>query len=111
MASFPVVIDVTGSPSGLYGGTSANVAITIKKLVGVVVVPTTAITYDGNTTSVKVSENGTTTSRPITIGIASGGETQVVSGLDVGDKVVVPVLSFRGGFVFFDGPIDFGSLS
>ena len=80
--------------AALYGGTSANVAITIKKLVGVVVVPTTAISYTGNATSVKVSENGATTSRDMTIGIASGGETQVVSGLNVGDKVVVPVLGF-----------------
>ena len=45
VSSFPVVIDVTGSPSGVYGGASATVSIITEELQDVVVVPTTAITY------------------------------------------------------------------
>ena len=47
VSSFPVVIDVTGSPSGLYGGSSATVSIITEELQDVIVVPTTAIHYSG----------------------------------------------------------------
>ena len=45
MATFPVVIDVTGDPSGLYAGSTADVTIIVKQLNNVVEVPTAAITY------------------------------------------------------------------
>jgi len=97
VASFPVVIDVTGSPTGLYGGASATVAITVKELQDVVVVPTTAIHYSGNTTTVDVVSGGSTTSRVVTVGAASAGSTQILSGVSAGDKIAVPVVTF-GGF-------------
>ncbi len=52
VSSFPVVIDVTGSPSGLFGGTSATVSIITEELQNVLVVPTTAIHYSGDGTTV-----------------------------------------------------------
>jgi membrane fusion protein, macrolide-specific efflux system len=96
VASFPVVIDVTGSPTGLYGGTAATVAIIVEQLQGVVVVPTLAIHYSGNNTTVNVVTSGTTTTRTIQIGSASSGFTQVTNGLTVGDRVVVPTVTFTG---------------
>ena len=45
VATFPVVIDVTGSPTGLYAGSTADVAITVKELNNVTEVPTAAISY------------------------------------------------------------------
>ena len=96
VASFPVVISVTGSPTGLFGGATATVVITTKDLQNVVVVPTAAIHYSGNATTVNMVTNGATVSHAVTIGSASGGNTQVVSGLAVGDKVVVPVITIKG---------------
>ncbi|HEX3839411.1 MAG TPA: biotin/lipoyl-binding protein [Acidimicrobiales bacterium] len=96
VASFPVVINVTGSPSGLFGGATASVVITVKNLQNVVVVPTAAIHYSGNATTVNLVTNGSTASHPVTIGSASGGNTQIVSGLAVGDKVVVPIVTIKG---------------
>ena len=97
VSSFPVVIDVTGSPSGLYGGASATISIITEELQGVVVVPTTAIHYSGNSTTVTVDSNGSKVSKTVTIGAASGSDTQVTSGLAVGDKIYVTQISFRGG--------------
>lgn len=96
VASFPVVINVTGSPSGLFGGATASVVITVKNLQNVVVVPTAAIHYSGNATTVNLVTNGSTASHPVTIGAASGGNTQIVSGLAVGDQVVVPIVTIKG---------------
>jgi macrolide-specific efflux system membrane fusion protein len=96
VASFPVVINVTGSPSGLFGGATASVVVTVKNLQNVVVVPTAAIHYSGNATTVNLVTNGSTNSHAVTIGSASGGNTQIVSGLAVGDKVVVPIVTIKG---------------
>jgi len=97
VSSFPVVIDVTGSPSGLYGGSAATVSIITEELQDVVVVPTTAIQYSGNTTTVLLDQDGTKVSRTVEIGAASDGDTQVTSGLAVGDKVYVTEVTFHGG--------------
>ncbi len=96
VATFPVVVDVTGSPPGLYAGTSANLAITVKELQGVMVVPTTALHYTTSETTVDVVRDGSTVATPVTVGTSSAGQTQVTSGLAVGDQIVVPVISFRG---------------
>ncbi len=96
VSSFPVVVDVTGSPPGLFGGSSANVSIIVKQLQDVIEVPTTAIAYSGGATTVSLDSNGTKTTRDVAIGTASGGQTQVTSGLSVGDKIYVTTVSFRG---------------
>jgi len=97
VSTFPVVIDVTGSPAGLYGGSAATVSIITEELQGVVVVPTTAIHYSGNATTVLLDQNGSKVSRTVEIGAASDGDTQVTSGLAVGDKVYVTEVTFHGG--------------
>jgi membrane fusion protein, macrolide-specific efflux system len=109
VASFPVVINVTGSPSGLYGGASATVAITVKEIQNAVEVPTTALHYSGNKVTVNVKSNGSTVARTVTVGVASAGDTQVLTGLTSGEKIVVPVVTLggfggaRGGTSLFGG--------
>lgn len=97
VASFPVVIDVTGSPTGIYGGSSATVSIITEELQDVVVVPTGAIQYSGNDTTVTLDSGGKKIKRTVQIGAASGGDTQVSKGLIVGDKVYVTTVTFHGG--------------
>ncbi len=96
VSTFPVVIDVTGSPSGLFGGSTATVSIITEELQDVIVVPTTAIQYSGSSTTVTLDSDGQKVSRAVGIGAASGGDTQVTSGLAVGDKIYVTEVSFHG---------------
>ena len=95
VSSFPVIIDVTGSPSGVYGGSSATVSIITEELQDVVVVPTTAISYSGNATNVTLDSDGKRVTRAVQIGAASDGDTQVTSGLTVGDKIYVTTVTFH----------------
>jgi len=95
VASFPVVIDVTGSPSGLYPGATAEISILVKELQNVLVVPTAAIRFVGGNTVVDVIHNGKQSVRPVTIGTASGGNTEVISGVQAGEQVVEHVTSTR----------------
>ena len=97
VSSFPVVINVTGSPAGLYGGSSATVSIITEELQDVIVVPTTAIHYSGSAITVTLDNGGTKVTQPVTIGAASGGNTQITSGLKAGQKVYVTEVSFHGG--------------
>ena len=97
VATFPVSITVTGSPSGLYAGATATVSIVVKQLNDVVEIPTAAISYSGGQASVTVVDNGKRVSRTVTTGVSVSGETQITSGLKTGDKVVEQVLKFNGG--------------
>jgi membrane fusion protein, macrolide-specific efflux system len=96
VATFPVVVSVSGSPSGFYAGATVQVAVTYKQLANVVEVPTAAISQSNQQSTVTVSVNGAKSTRVITTGASSGGMTQVVSGLNVGDQVVVTVPAATG---------------
>jgi len=106
-SAFPVVISVTGSPTGLYAGSTANVSIIYKQLSNVLVVPTLAVTRTNGNSYVTLDKNGVKSQRLITVGLSSGGSTQVVSGLTTGDTVVERVPTARtggtGGFGGFGG--------
>ena len=97
VATFPVVINVTGSPSGIYSGATANVSIIVKELQNVVVVPTIALHYNGSSISVDVVSGGSTKAQTVTVGSASGADTQITSGLSAGERIEVPVLTFARG--------------
>ena len=89
MASYPVTIAVTGNPGGLYPGASATVTLIVKQLSNATTVPTAALHYTSGGAEVYEMVNGRQVAVPVTVGMASGGETQITSGLSVGTEVVV----------------------
>jgi multidrug efflux pump subunit AcrA (membrane-fusion protein) len=97
-ASYPVVVAVTGSPSGLHDGAGVTAALIYKQLSNVVVVPSTALhrTSTGGQYVQQVT-NGKTVDTTVKVGIASAGQTQITAGLKAGDQIVVPVLPSRTG--------------
>lgn len=98
-ASYPVVIDVTGSPSGLHDGADVTATLIYKQVSNVLVVPTLALHRDSSGGQyVEQVKNGKTVRTSVRVGIASGGRTQIVSGLAAGDQITVPQLNLgRGG--------------
>ncbi len=98
-ASYPVVIDVTGSPSGLHDGANVTATLIYKQVSNVLVVPTIALHRNANGGQyVEQVKNGKTVQTTVRVGIASGGQTQIVSGLSAGDKIIVPQVTLgRGG--------------
>jgi hypothetical protein len=64
----------------------------------VLVVPTLALHRNASGgTYVEQVKNGKTVQTTVQTGIASGGQTQIVSGLSAGDQIVVPQLRLGGG--------------
>jgi multidrug efflux pump subunit AcrA (membrane-fusion protein) len=86
-ATFPVTVSVTGSQTGLYSGTTADVSIIVKQVTNVLTVPTLALSTSGGKTYVqKVSGSGTTKTA-VTVGETYGASTEIKAGLKAGDKV------------------------
>jgi macrolide-specific efflux system membrane fusion protein len=96
VTTFPVVIDVTGHPAGLYAGASADASIIVKQLNNVTEVPTGAISYtsSGQATVTQVN-NGAHVVKNVTVGAAENGETQITSGVSAGDKVLERQVTFK----------------
>ena len=96
VATYPVTITVTGNPGGLYPGASATVTLIVKQLSNATTVPTAALHYTSSGAEVYEMVNGRQVAYPVTVGMTSDGETQIVSGLSVGTKVVVQGLRAGG---------------
>jgi RND family efflux transporter MFP subunit len=92
-AQFPVTVAVTGTPTGLYPGSTASLAITVKQANNVLAVPTQALHTEDGSTYVYVMDGKKRTKRDVTIGTSYGMQTEVLKGVSEGDTV--EVLSFR----------------
>jgi len=88
--SYPVVIGVTGSPTGLYPGASATVTIIVKQISNALVVPTAAIHFTNGKPTVYKLVNGQQQTVAVTTGMTQGAQTQILTGLADGDQVVAP---------------------
>lgn len=86
-ATFPVAIKVTGSPSGLYAGGTADVEIVVKQVTNAVTIPTAAILTENGQTVVHQVKGTEVVTTPVTIGVVSGATTQITQGLSSGDIV------------------------
>lgn len=95
VTSFPVTISVTGNPSGLYPGASADVELVTRYVANVLVVPTSAVHTTGTSSYVYVLKNGKEVQQTIGVGATGSEETQVTSGLRTGEEVVIASLSER----------------
>ena len=89
VASFPVVVDVTGSPTGLYAGATASLEIVYKQLSNVLEVPIQAVTMSNGQSTVQVSSGSNQEKRTVVTGLSSGGMIQIKSGLKAGEQVLV----------------------
>jgi membrane fusion protein, macrolide-specific efflux system len=69
VASFPVVVAVTGSPAGVYPGATASLQIVYRQLSDVLLVPTLAINRANGATTVLVPNGGNQVRRTITAGL------------------------------------------
>jgi RND family efflux transporter MFP subunit len=90
VVSYPVTISLT-DPSGaqLREGMSATATITTQEADNVLLVPSTAISNSSTNPRVTVMVNGVPEVRAVNVGQSNGTSTEIVSGLNAGDMVVV----------------------
>lgn len=96
-AQFPVTVEVTGTPTGLYAGSSATVAITVEQATDILAVPTAAVRIDDDGTYVNVVVDGEQERRGVEIGSVYGASTEVLSGIAEGDVVEIITITGQRG--------------
>jgi multidrug efflux pump subunit AcrA (membrane-fusion protein) len=89
VATFPVTIVLDGSNPSLHAGVSATITVITDQVVGVLTVPTSAVR--GSTVQTLV--DGRPQTVQVTIGASDALRTQIVSGLNAGDTVVIATVS------------------
>ncbi len=115
---YEVPISLQGRRQGpvhgaLLVGMTANVKIATGEAQNALLVPTMALTKSNGMYQVLVADQLNPTAEPqavpVQVGLSDGTYTQITSGLNDGDQVVVEMSSstdnnfFRGGAMFFDG--------
>ena len=87
---YEATVDFDQMPEGLKPGMTADLVIKTASKENVLLLPTDAIQKKDGKTLVQVSKNGKTEEREIQIGLqGSQGETEVISGLTQGEKVIL----------------------
>ena len=90
IATYPVTLEVTGSPAGLAIGANAQVSIIVKQLTDVLVVPRGAVHQVAGKSVVYEMAGDKQVAHPVTVGLSAGGQTQIIDGLGAGTSVVLP---------------------
>ncbi|HEY2703738.1 MAG TPA: biotin/lipoyl-binding protein [Candidatus Dormibacteraeota bacterium] len=89
VATFPVVVVLDGTNPGLHAGVSASITVVVNQVVGVLTVPTSAV----RGSNVQMLVNGQPQTVPVTTGASDSIRTQILSGLNAGDSVVIATVS------------------
>jgi macrolide-specific efflux system membrane fusion protein len=101
IVSYPTTIALEDPSAELRDGMSATAEVVIERRDNVLLIPNTVIQGTVQNPMVEVLVNGEQEERQITLGLSDGANTEVLSGLDEGEKVVVPAPTFSpqsGGF-------------
>lgn len=93
VAAFPVSIEITGQPDGVYDGVDADVSIVYERRTDVLTVPSAAVrTVDGESVVTQAGDDGGEVTTPVTVGETVGDLTEITAGLAEGDEVLVTVV-------------------
>jgi HlyD family secretion protein len=93
VASFPVTVVLSGASPSLRPGMSASVSVVINRVVQVTTVPTSAVHTTGAGSTVTLFVNNKPVPVAVTVGAADASRTQILSGVKVGDQVVIATIS------------------
>ena len=93
--NYPVVVGLNGSPEGLRNGGDANVTITLNQVNDVLAVPTSAVRTAGAGAFhiVQVLSGSKTQITPVQVGAVGPDLTEIKSGLQEGQQVVIADLN------------------
>ena len=91
--SYPVTISLPSSADALFSGATASVSIITSTAGAAVTVPTSAVHLQGSFATVSVLVNGQPQPKRVALGVIGASVTEIRSGLNAGDEVVLADLS------------------
>jgi macrolide-specific efflux system membrane fusion protein len=96
--SYPVTVSLTGVPTTVRPGMTADVTITIDSATNVLTVPAAALRgTTGDYTVLIVGADGTPTAQPVQVGLVTNTTAEIKSGLTEGQAVVTGVANAQTG--------------
>jgi trimeric autotransporter adhesin len=93
VVTYNATIALINPPTDVLEGMTANVAVVVDTRSHVMQLPSSAITTNGTLSTVQLLNNGSTTATRIQTGLVGDSSTEIVSGLHLGDVVVIPTVS------------------
>jgi multidrug efflux pump subunit AcrA (membrane-fusion protein) len=93
VVTYNETITLVNPPPEVKEGMTANVSVVTETRSNVLELPSSAITTNGNASTVELLQNGKTTVTPVTTGLVGASTTEIVRGLQKGDVVVEPTVS------------------
>jgi len=98
VVSFPVTVALTGAPSALRAGMTADITIVTASATDVLTIPSTALRGTAGSYRVQVmGADGTPTARPVEVGLVTDTTAEITGGLAAGDVVVTGTSADRTG--------------
>ncbi len=88
VVTFNVYINLVSPPSSIKSGMTASVIVQTARHDNVVTVPTAAIQTSNGSSSVRILKNGQVSTVAVTTGIADDTNTEITTGVNVGDVVI-----------------------
>jgi multidrug efflux pump subunit AcrA (membrane-fusion protein) len=96
VVEYPATILLTQRAKGLRAGMSASAEVVVEQVANAVTVPNEAIS-SGPSKTVTVEENGKEVQKTVETGLAGDESTEILSGLEPGETLVLPELSVATG--------------
>ncbi|MGW8484043.1 efflux RND transporter periplasmic adaptor subunit [Microbacterium sp. NPDC055903] len=89
-AQYTVTVTLTGDGEGLYDGVSLTGSIVYERRTEVLAVSSAAVTTtDGTSTVIVIADDGSQSEVDVEVGETSGDYTEILSGIEEGDEVLV----------------------
>ena len=92
---YPVYVDVDATGNLLYPTMTARVTINIGERKNTLVVPLSAVKEEKGQKYVEVMVNGKAQNSSVTLGLSDDEQVEILSGLQEGDQVVLPIAKAR----------------
>ena len=96
VVTYDETIVLVNPPATVKEGMTADVSVVDQTATNALYVPSAAVTTTGAVSTVEVLKNGTTTSTRVTTGLVGNSDTQILSGLKLGDVLVEPTVTVVG---------------
>jgi hypothetical protein len=87
---YPIQVSLDTAPPGVGVGSTANLTVAAASANDVLQAPNLAVTSLGNRHTVTVRRNGTDSVVPVTIGLVGDTQTEITSGVQAGDVLLLP---------------------
>ena len=96
VVSYPVTVSLTGAPTTLRAGMTADITIVTASATNVLTIPAAALRgTTGNYRVQVMGADGTPTVKPVTVGLVTSTTAEIKSGLAEGDTVITGTAADR----------------